>query len=440
MIYRKVAFAALAGSALILALLIFGPKSPPGFPEMMLPTAPNFPTISDATKTPPIVTLAPVTLKEATIKAGMTLYDALRAVGIAKGETHALINSLKQQIDPRRLPVGTPVDAYFASMEDDRPSSIEMKLDDLRLLRAAFTPAAGWTTEIHEATVETQVASYAGIVSSSLWNSASAVGMDPALIYQLAEIFAWQVDFNREVQQKDKWRLTVERRMVDGKTIGYGNIIAAEYVNVGTVYSAVLFDSDGSNGRYYTGAGQSLRRMFLKSALKYGRITSGFQASRFHPILHVTRAHKGIDYGAPTGTPVMSVGDGTVTVAARRGGSGKMIAVRHNAVYETEYKHLSAFAAGLAPGTRVSMGQVIGYVGSTGLATGPHLHFEFHVNGQYVDPQGLKFPTADPVPEALMAAFKAKSEAVIAALPTWNAEAISSTEAPLVRTAAKSAE
>lgn len=388
----------------------------------------------------PEVTLAPVHVREAKIKSGSNLYDALRAAGIDKPESHALIESVKKFVDMRRLAAGTPVEAYFSSAEDPRPTAVELKLDELRVLRATGRADGGWDTEMHEAVVETDIAAYSGIVSSNLWNSATNAGMDPTLISQLAEIFAWQVDFNREVQENDRWRLTVERRSVDGVPIGFGAILAAEYENVGLVYSAVRFDHDGSNGRYYTQEGQSLRRMFLKSPLKFGRITSGFAPRRFHPILNITRAHLGVDYGAPTGTPVMVVGDGIVTFAAHRGASGKMIAVRHNAVYETQYKHLSGFASGIKAGSRVGMGQIIGYVGSTGLSTGPHLHFEFNENGRFVDPTGLRFPTADPVPEAHKPAFLTKAQDAMKQLPPWADGQVTGRTPVTVRTAAKSSE
>lgn len=394
----------------------------------------------EPTDAAPEVTLPPVHVRETTIKSGSNLYDALRTAGIDRPESNALIASVKKFVDLRRLAAGTPIEAYFPSADAPRPTAVELKLDELRLLRATGRADGGWDAEVHEAIVEKDTAAYSGLVSSNLWNSATQAGMDPLLISQLAEIFAWQVDFNREVQENDRWRLTVERRLVDGVPIGYGDILAAEYENVGIVYSAVRFDHDGSNGRYYAQDGQSLRRMFLKSPLKYGRITSGFSARRFHPILNISRPHLGVDYGAPTGTPVMAVGDGIITFAAHRGASGKMIAIRHNSVYETQYKHLSGFASGVRSGSHVGMGQIIGYVGSTGLSTGPHLHFEFNEGGRFVDPTGLRFPTADPVPESLKQAFLTQAKESMSQLPPWADGQVTGPTPKAVRTAAKASE
>jgi murein DD-endopeptidase MepM/ murein hydrolase activator NlpD len=186
----------------------------------------------------------------------------------------------------------------------------------------------------------------------------------------------------------------------------------------------VRYDTDGTP-HFYTPKGDSLRRLFLKSPLRFARVTSGFSQGRFHPILRVRRPHMGIDYGAPRGTPVMAVGDGEVSVAARRGASGNMIALKHTSSYETMYKHLSRFADGIKPGAKVSSGQIIGYVGATGRATGPHLHFELHVNGRYVDPAAIAFPAADPVPATDLDKFRLVSSKAVASLPAWSSEIIS---------------
>jgi murein DD-endopeptidase MepM/ murein hydrolase activator NlpD len=228
------------------------------------------------------------------------------------------------------------------------------------------------------------------------------------------------VDFAREVQVNDRWRLSVEQKLVKGQPIGWGAILAAEYINVGESHRATLFRIQGEDHGYFTPEGQSLRKVFLKSPIRYGRITSGFKRRRFHPVLQVYRAHQGVDYGAPTGTPVRSVGDGTVIFAARSGGGGNVVKIRHNATYQTAYKHLHGYAKGIRNGARVKQGQVIGYVGSTGLSTGPHLHFEFYQSGRYIDPLGKKFPSADPVPAEHLTSFKTSAEQLLKTLPEWD--------------------
>ncbi|MFN9068710.1 MAG: M23 family metallopeptidase, partial [Bdellovibrionales bacterium] len=176
---------------------------------------------------------------------------------------------------------------------------------------------------------------------------------------------------------------------------------------------------DGEDLGYFSPEGESLRRMFLKSPIQFGRITSGFSKKRFHPILQVNRPHLGVDYAAPTGTPVRAVGDGVIDFSGWSGGGGNVIKIRHNSIYQTAYKHLSGYAKGIRRGSRVKQGQIIGFVGSTGLSTAPHLHFEFYQSGRFVDPVGKKFPSADPVPSQMLADFKKSANERLQLLPSW---------------------
>jgi murein DD-endopeptidase MepM/ murein hydrolase activator NlpD len=364
----------------------------------------------------------PYRVEEVSVAPRSTVFSTLSTAGVSSGSIVAILAAAKPLQNLARVAAGTAVSLAWASEGDSEPSRLEFKVSQERSLvvEGKSGDKSGWSAHFKEAKLSTRTVAFTGVVTSNLWNSATSAGMDPLLIHRLAEIFAWQVDFNREVQLDDRWRITVEQQFADSEPIGWGDIIAAEYENAGTVFSAVRFANEGFKNQYYAPDGNSLRRLFLKSPLKYGRITSGFSAQRFHPILKVNKAHRGVDYGAPTGTPIMAVGNGVVKFVGPRGGSGKMVQIHHNATYETAYKHMSRFAAGIVPGARVEMGQVIGYVGSTGLATGPHLHFEFFENGRYVDPQGLKFPSADPVPEALAAEFKTLAQNALATLPPWS--------------------
>ena len=389
-----------------------GPMPPDDFPDQVAPTS------SAPSAAGPFVA-------EAHITKGNSLSTTLHSLGVSTKIIAQITPAIKQHCDTERLPMGTLVRALWHNYVAIAPTQIDLKLDEIHTLIATRGEAGNWSAEIHEAVVETQTAAYAGVVTTTLWNSASIAGMDPNLIQQLAEVFAWQVDFNREVQEGDRWRLTVKRHYVAGKPIGFGEIIAAEYENAGLVYTAVHYEGEGQGTQYYMPDGSSLRRMFLKSPIKFGRITSGFTSRRFHPVLKVVKPHLGVDYGAPMGTPVMSVGHGVITLAGRRGGSGNTLEVKHNAVYSTAYKHLSRFAPGIGPGSRVQMGQVIGYVGATGLATGPHLHFEFRESGRVLDPQGIKFPRADPVPESEHKRFLATAAQATSELPPWSAAVLS---------------
>lgn len=307
----------------------------------------------------------------------------------------------------------------FKSPETNEVVAIEFRFSAVERLYIQRRDSS-WVANKFIEQVDLHIVTFSGTVTSSLWESAQKAKMDPNLISELADIFAWEVDFAREVRLGDRWRLTVEQKMIRGELVGWGAILAAEYENAGTPFQAVLFRVNGEEMGYFTPEGVSLRKMFLKSPIRYGRITSGFSRRRFHPILKVNRAHLGVDYAAPTGTPIRTIGDGTVTMAGRNGGAGNMIKIRHNSSFQTAYKHLKGFASGIRNGTKVKQGQVIGYVGTTGLSTGPHLHFEFYQNGNYIDPLRKKFNSAEPVPKDLLNQFKAEASMQLTALPSWS--------------------
>ena len=263
-----------------------------------------------------------------------------------------------------------------------------------------------------ELPVEVELVSFSNRVDSSLWESARMVGMDSSLIVELADIFAWQVDFAREVRSGDSWKILVEKKKVEGQDIGWGKILAAQYTNQGTLYTGILYNARGSDS-YYAPDGSSLKRIFLKSPLKYSRISSRFSKKRFHPVLKIARPHNGVDYAAPIGTPVMSVGDGLISFAGRKGESGIMVKIKHNSKYSTAYLHLKNIAKGIKKGVKVRQSQVIGYVGMTGNTTGPHCHFSFYENSRFVDPLGRKFPAQAGVPKEKMFDFMNHASSVL---------------------------
>lgn len=289
----------------------------------------------------------------------------------------------------------------------------KQKLDKLRVLVSGKeelqlgTDAEGdWQASLIEHEVKIELAAYFGNITSTLWDSAVNAGMPFELISDLSDIFASQVDFTRELNVDDQWSILVEKQMVGAQQVGFGNILAAEISKHGETLPAFRFANPDGHTSYFDAEGQSARGKFLKSPLRYSKITSRFQKTRFHPILRVSRAHKGVDFAAPRGTPVRSVGDGIVVEAGRSGGSGIMLKLRHDSRYMTAYKHLSKISPGLHKGSRVDQGQIIGFVGSTGLATGPHLHFEFYEDSRYVDPLGKRFPRRDSLDPKYKAQFK----------------------------------
>lgn len=356
-----------------------------------------------------------------------TLFSTLRQLNVPAPVIHQIVEASKPVHNLSRLRPGLRFQLQYEGELDPQVVGVQFRLSAIEYLDVKKEEGA-WVANKWSEQVDLEPVQFSGLVSSSLWDSAVRAQMDPNLISELADIFGWQVDFAREVRKNDRWRLTVERKFVRGQPIGWGSILAAEYENAGNLYQAVLFRQDGEEIGYFSPDGSSLRRMFLKSPIRFGRITSGFTMRRFHPVLKVNRPHLGVDYAAPIGTPIRSVGDGTIAFSGWSGGGGNVIKVRHNSTYETAYKHLSRFAPGIKRGSRVKQGQVIGYVGNTGLSTGPHLHFEFYQSGRYVDPLGKKFPSADPVPREHLAAFQAVALSELAGLPTWDQLASSTTE------------
>ena len=244
-----------------------------------------------------------------------------------------------------------------------------------------------------------------GVIASSLFAATDAAGIPDAIATQLAEIFSGDIDFYRDLRKGDRFSLVYESLTHNGQEVRGGRILAAEFVNDNTTFQAFWFANGGAGG-YYTADGKSLRKAFLRSPLEFSRVTSGFSNARRHPVLEITRAHKGIDYGAPTGTRVRAVGDATVEFAGRQSGYGNLVVLRHRGNYSTAYGHLNGFASGVRKGARVSQGDTIGYVGQTGIATGPHLHYEFRVGGTQVNPATVALPTAIPLDKAQLAHFR----------------------------------
>jgi murein DD-endopeptidase MepM/ murein hydrolase activator NlpD len=252
-----------------------------------------------------------------------------------------------------------------------------------------------------------------GKVSSSLYEGILYAGGDPALVNRFSDVFAWQLDFYREVQKGDGFKMIVETRFADGRFIGYGRVLAAEYNNAGRQYRGFYFESDdGKFTGIFDEQGNSLEKSFLRSPMELARITSRY-GQRFHPILRQQKRHNGVDYGAPTGTPFWSIADGVVLEARYSLTAGKMIRIRHRNGFMTEYFHASRIAPGVKVGAAIRQRQVIGYVGTTGRSTGPHLHFGMTLNKNYVDPSKQNFPAGRPVPSKLVKAYMSKVKPLV---------------------------
>jgi murein DD-endopeptidase MepM/ murein hydrolase activator NlpD len=257
-----------------------------------------------------------------------------------------------------------------------------------------------------------------GIIETSLWESMIDNGLHPSVAVELSDIFAWTVDFFG-LQKGDSFKIIYEESFIDGKSLGAGRIFGAEFTWERKTIVAIPFIQDGRES-FFDAEGNSLRKAFLKAPLHFSRISSRFSSSRFHPILRIRRPHFGVDYAAPVGTPVLTIGDGKVVFAGTENGSGRMVKIIHNSVYATAYLHLSRFGEGIFPGAFVNQGDTIGYVGSSGLSTGPHLDFRFYQNGSPVDPLSVDAPPVEPVSSENMERFDKNRMVVLDLLSTFN--------------------
>ena len=255
-----------------------------------------------------------------------------------------------------------------------------------------------------------------GEIKTNLYSATDEAGLPEAAANQLNELFSGDIDFHHDLRKGDKFTVVYEMTYSNGALLHTGRIQAAEFINQGHTYRAVYFQQDAQHGDYYTPEGKSVHKAFLRSPIEFSRVSSRFSLSRFHPILNKWRSHKGVDFAAPMGAKVKVTADGTISVVGKQGGYGNVIMVNHQGRYTTVYGHLSRFATGLHKGQHVAQGEVIGYVGMTGLATGPHLHYEFKVDGQQHDPLRVALPDAKPIARASLAAFQPVANDFVARL------------------------
>jgi murein DD-endopeptidase MepM/ murein hydrolase activator NlpD len=266
--------------------------------------------------------------------------------------------------------------------------------------------------------IKSEIKYSSGTIETSLYNAVIQGGLAPSLVGELSDIFAWTVDFFG-LQKGDNFKVIYEELFIDGRSLGTDRIYAAQFNRNGSPITAIPFVQDGKES-FFDVEGNSLRRAFLKAPLQFSRISSHFSSARMHPILRIVRPHYGVDYAAPVGTPVLAIGDGRITSATSEDGAGRMVRIQHNSVYATAYLHLSRFGDGVAPGVFVKQGDIIGYVGSTGLSTGPHLDFRFYQNGSPVDPLKVDAPTIEPVSEANKIEFEKIKTVALSLLGTLN--------------------
>jgi murein DD-endopeptidase MepM/ murein hydrolase activator NlpD len=330
-----------------------------------------------------------------TLRRGDTFVSALARLGITRRASTPIADALQAGgADLRRLRARDALEVTWTL--EGEPIAVRWEPSPW-LGFAAVATDAGWEVRRAETRPDVRVAAVAGEVRRSLFEAVESMGESPELVLELVEIFSSDFDFTADTRLGDRFRLLVEKRYAGDDFVDYGQVLVAQYVSDGRALTGVSFEPAGGRPAYYDLDGRSLRKTFLKSPLEFTRITSGFTYARPHPILGGVRPHLAVDYAAPVGTPVRAVADGRVVVAGWNGGNGIQVHLRHHAGYETIYNHLSRLGAGVRAGSRVTQRQVIGYVGSTGLSTGPHLDYRVAKNGRFVNPLSEKFIPGQPL-------------------------------------------
>ncbi len=341
-------------------------------------------------------------LQTGKVKRRESLGKILDKLGVSGRDVHTIAQKSKTIFNVRKIRRGNNWVAFFSKDSLVQLDYFVYEIDPVNYVTYQFKDSLAVSRGEKE--VQKVLKTVSGEINSSLWNAMVDNDINPLLANELSEIYAWTIDFFG-IQKGDKFRVIYEERYIDSTSIGIGKIYAANFFHFNSNYWAFTFVQDGKEG-YFDEEGKSLKKAFLKAPLKYSRISSRFSHSRMHPILKIRRPHLGIDYAAPSGTPVLSIGDGTVIKKAyQKKGGGRYVKIKHNSVYTTTYMHLRGYAKSIRQGARVKQGQVIGYVGMSGLASGPHLDFRIHKNGHAIDPLKVNAPPVEPVKPAFMDSF-----------------------------------
>ncbi|MEK7877119.1 MAG: peptidoglycan DD-metalloendopeptidase family protein [Pseudomonadota bacterium] len=383
-------------AAALIALPCFGVVAAFGIaPDTIVETVPVNTVVEELTLPPltPAADGVPAFTREERIQRGDTVASLLARLQVDDPAASKFlrdnkqVKSLYQLIPGRTVRVTTRADGKLVSLR---------YLNGGNLLAIDRNDNA-FTVEEAPAQLEQRVLMKSAEIRNSLFGATDAAGVPDAVATQIADIFSTDIDFHRDLRKGDRFSVVYEVLYHRGEAVKTGRVLAAEFINQGKAYQAVYFNYAENQGAYYTPEGRNLRKQFLRSPLEFSRITSGFTHARFHPVLQTWRAHKGIDYGAPSGTRVKAAGDGVIEFAGRQGGYGNLVVLRHRSKYTTWYGHLTGFAKGMRKGKRVAQGEMIAFVGATGLATGPHLHYEFRINGVHQNPLRVAMPEAPPI-------------------------------------------
>lgn len=358
-----------------------------------------------------------------TVNNGDNFYSMLGRVGFDPNESQRILEAGPGAAALKRLIPGQRIKIRFAK---DELAELVYENDGLNIVQIKRSDS-GFELGNIKRSLETRFSYATGMVDSSLFLAAQGAGLSVNLTMQLAAIFGWDIDFALDLHKGDRFTVVYEELYANGEKVRDGAVLAAEFTNNSKVHRAVRYTGADGRSDYYNASGQNLRKAFLRTPVDVSRISSGFGV-RFHPILNSMRAHRGVDYVAPLGSPIRVTGDGKVAFKGIRSGYGKTLIIEHGNGYQTVYAHMSQFRSDLKAGSAVKQGQVIGYVGQTGLATGPHLHYEFQVNGTHRDPLTIKLPSAAPISVAERADFLEKTSRFAGLIDTLNKTNVALTE------------
>lgn len=435
---------------LIASYAFFSKKSEPLAPETIALTVPDITTKieqSGANEAPITAvdspTVKPLTITDANaptqsmqglstiwqehkVKSGESLSAIFSSNDLSKLDLHKIVhtNDISSQfatIQPgKSLMIGHDLTGEFSHLIYKKNAYAELKATKLE--------DGSFKVELLEKEVDRRINTATGVIHISLFIDGKNAGLPDNIIMQLASIFAWDIDFALNLHEGDRFSVIYEKLFIGNAFIGPRNILAAEFINRGKSIRAVRYQNADGKTSYYSSSGNSMRKAFLRTPIDFARISSHFNHKRKHPILNRIRAHKGVDYAARTGTPIKSAGDGKITYHGRKGGYGRVVIIQHGQKYSTLYAHMSKYRKGLHVGSRVKQGQVIGYVGKSGLASGPHLHYEFRVNGVHRNPLTVTLPNATPIQAKYKADFLEKSRILFDQLDQLNATQVATPE------------
>ena len=351
------------------------------------------------------------------VRSGDTAGVILSRLGFPSAESANIIAAAKTVYPLKNIHIGHK----FTRIATDSEVIVSYQVDANQVLNLRLIQGQTWQAEMIKRKVVSRVDVVSATIQDSLFWDASKAGLADNLILKLVDMFAWDIDFARDLRKGDSFKVMFEEKFDDeGKQVGY-TILAASFTNRGRVFTGIRYENQKGEVEYYDDQGRNLRKTYLKSPVKYSRISSRFRTSRMHPVLGYTRAHRGVDYAAKSGTPIHAIGDGKIVYKGWKGGYGRFIEIRHNnGIHSTAYAHMSRYARGMRKGKYVKQGDVIGYVGMSGLATGPHLHFEFRSRGRAVNPLKVKHNPAKPVRKDELSAFRLKVKEMLRLMATFD--------------------